>query len=147
MGALSHIVYASAATRDIEARELIDLLAQARRKNRELGITGMLLHSERSFFQVLEGEADTVGALFSRIAKDERHGRIAKIIEEPIAHRHFGDWSMAFTGASEAQLREIEGLNDFFRSGVCLADIDTGRAKKLLHAFANGRWRQSLGQA
>jgi hypothetical protein len=145
MPALVHLIYASAATRPIEEEEILQLLSGARRHNHEIGVTGMLLYSEGSFFQVLEGEATVVEELFEMISRDGRHERITRIIQETIHDRAFGDWSMAYTGATPEQLGAIEGLNDFFAEGTCLADIDAGRAKKLLKAFSAGRWRQSLG--
>jgi hypothetical protein len=143
--ALIHLIYASAATRPIEEEEILRLLSGARLHNREIGVTGMLLYSEGSFFQVLEGETAVVEELFELIGKDARHDRITRIIQEPIHDRAFADWSMAYTGATPEQLNAIEGLNDFFGEGTCLADVDAGRAKKLLKAFSAGRWRQSLG--
>jgi hypothetical protein len=145
MAALIHLIYASASTRPIAEEEILRLLAGARRHNREIGVTGMLLYAEGSFFQVLEGEAAVVEELFEVICRDGRHERITRIIREPIHNRAFGDWSMAYTGATPEQLATIEGLNDFFSEGTCLADIDAGRAMKLLRAFSAGRWRQSLG--
>jgi len=124
--------------------ELLRLLTRARQFNHSRSITGMLLYCDGSFFQVLEGEEPEIDALYRMIRKDPRHGKITQIIKEPIAHRSFSEWSMAFAGATPDQLDKIEGLKDFFTSGSCLADIDTGRAKKLLNAFSCGRWRNKL---
>ena len=141
---LIHIIYASAATEEISKAELLRLLKKSREHNANSGITGMLLHVEGSFFQVLEGEANKVEALFNRIEKDLRHAKITVIIREPIVARAFPEWSMGFTDATPKQLEEIEGLNDFFEQGSCLADVDTGRAKKILNAFSKGHWRSKL---
>ena len=37
---------------------------------------------------------------------------------------------------------QVPGLNDFFGAGHTLAQIDAGRAKKLLQAFSAGRWHR-----
>ena len=141
---LIHLIYVSTATEQFEEDTLIDLLDLARSKNREIDVTGMLLYSEGSFFQVLEGEQSVVESLYTKIATDNRHTKVTKIIQEPIEQRAFGKWTMAYTGATREQLSEIKGLNDFFARGTCLADIDQGRSKGLLKAFAEGRYRQSL---
>ena len=141
---LLHLIYASAATHVFSNEELILLLDKARNHNSQQDITGMLLHCHGSFFQILEGPESKVKTLFEIICKDQRHARITLIIQEPIFQRSFGDWSMGFTGATESQLEEIDGLTDFFQSGSCLADLDRGRAKKLLKAFASGSWRSKL---
>jgi hypothetical protein len=111
-------------------------------------LTGMLLHCDRdgSFFQVLEGESAATDQLFQKILRDERHSHVTLIIREPIAERSFGDWSMGFSSVSPEKLRKVPGLNDFFQKGLSFRELDAGRAKKLLIAFSEGRWRpQHLG--
>ncbi|MBX2812759.1 MAG: BLUF domain-containing protein [Myxococcales bacterium] len=142
---LVHLIYVSSATSRFEEQALMELLELARVKNAEIDITGMLLYSENSFFQVLEGEQARVDSLYNKISKDPRHTKVTKIIQEPIGQRAFGQWTMAYTGVTRKQLINLEGLSDFFSAGTCLSDIDSGRSKTLLKAFANGRWRQNLG--
>jgi hypothetical protein len=55
--------------------------------NKPLGITGMFLYSDGSFFQVLEGEAATVDALYEKLDRDKRHQQLTLIIREPIANQ------------------------------------------------------------
>jgi hypothetical protein len=144
MGRLIHIIYASAESTITMKDELLDLLEKSRKNNLNEGITGMLLHIEGSFFQILEGEEKSVEKLFELICRDQRHHKITVIIKESIAERAFSEWSMAFAGATKKQLENIEGLNDFFEHGSYLADIDPGRAKKILKAFSKGHWRAKL---
>jgi hypothetical protein len=104
----------------------------------------MLLHAEGSFFQVLEGPEDVLQALYRRISADKRHTQVTKIIWEPIAERAFDAWTMGFHQVSRVDLAGIAGVNDFFGGATCVADIDEGRAQKVLAAFAEGRWRKKL---
>jgi hypothetical protein len=138
---LMHCIYSSRAGTDIRDAEVQALLASARLKNAALGITGMLLLIEGSFFQVLEGGADSVDRTYDIIARDPRHDRVTQIIREPIAQRHFGEWSMGFAAMGPAEAQRLVGENDFFGSAACLEQINPGRAKKLLVAFGAGRWR------
>lgn len=136
-----HCIYssrASAAIRDVEVQAL---LASARRNNAALGITGMLLYIEGSFFQVLEGGAVAVDRVYDVIARDPRHDRVTQIIREPIAQRSFAEWSMGFETVGRADAQRLVGENDFFGSAGCLERINPGRARKLLIAFGAGRWR------
>jgi Sensors of blue-light using FAD len=142
-----HLIYASVATQDMGTAELTDLLQKARLANETLGLTGMLLHSDRNFFQVLEGESAVVDKLYEKIIRDHRHEQCTLIIREPIARRSFGDWSMGFSHVSPEELGRIEGLNDFFHTGSCLTQLDAGRAKKILAAFAGGSWRAKRAKA
>jgi hypothetical protein len=141
---LIHCIYASAASRDFETDELAELLQVARENNAKLGLTGMLLYAEGSFFQVLEGEADVVDALYVKIKRDKRHDNLALIIKEPIQERYFDDWTMGFYKVSRAELAGILGVNDFFRNDGAVDSDDASRARKLLAAFREGRWRQKL---
>lgn len=137
---LIHCIYASAATRPFDKGELAALLHDARNNNARLGISGMLLHAESSFFQVVEGPADVIDALFARIERDPRHEQVTLIIREPIPRRMFANWSMGFHDVSRADAQGIAGLNDFF-GNRSVTTLNAGRARKLLAAFRDGRWR------
>lgn len=128
----------------METAELAELLQKSREDNDRLGLSGMLLYSEGHFFQVLEGPADVVGALYARIEQDTRHDQVTAIIREPISKRHFDAWTMGFATLSRDELAGIAGVNDFFGTGHCFTELGAGRAKKLLAAFAAGRWRLKL---
>ncbi|MCU7871777.1 MAG: diguanylate phosphodiesterase [Candidatus Thiodiazotropha sp. (ex Lucinoma borealis)] len=144
MKPLIHLIYSSAATRELSEEDLIYLLDRARTKNSKLDVTGMLLYAEGSFFQVLEGDAPTVDELFRIIAQDERHTQVVTIIREPIPTRSFGEWSMSYSTITPQDVAHIVGLNDYFTQASCFGQINPGRAKKLLTAFKKGRWRTRL---
>jgi hypothetical protein len=143
MPSLEHLIYASVATQVFEAPQLAELLQKARASNELHGLTGMLLHSDAdgSFFQVLEGEPAAIDQLLQKLLLDERHSHLTLIIREPIPERSFAGWTMGFSSVSPDKLRKVPGLNDFFRKGSSFTDLDPGRAKKLLSAFVEGRWR------
>ena len=139
------LIYASAAAKEFRPSDLPDILRVARETNGPLGVTGMLLYSDGSFFQVIEGDAGVVDALYTKIAADPRHEKVTQIIREPIRARQFDDWTMGYLKMTQQEIETIEGLNDFFGDATCLAQIDGGRARKLLRSFADGRWRSRLG--
>lgn len=147
MSPLIHLIYASAASEAFTPDALVALLEKARAKNGALGVTGMLLHIDGSFFQVLEGEATTVDRLYEQIKSDARHAKVTLIIREPLARRAFGDWTMGHGEVTRPELASVPGLNDFFGERPCFTDIDPGRASKLLAAFAAGRWRTQISGA
>lgn len=142
MSDLVHCIYASTATGEMGADDLVALLARARVRNASLGVTGMLLHDQGNFFQVLEGPGSAVAHLYARIAADPRHRRVVEIIHEPIARRSFSAWTMGFAQLDDVDRTALPGLNDFFGAGHTLHQIDAGRAKKLLQAFSAGRWHR-----
>lgn len=140
---LIHYIYCSAATRDFSSAELASLLKKAREFNELHDLTGMLLYAEGSFFQVLEGPEAVVAELYAKIERDTRHEQVTKIIEEPIYTRSFAQWTMGFSNMSREELAKIAGTNDFFSKARCFAELDAGRAKKLLAAFRDGRWHKT----
>jgi uncharacterized Fe-S cluster-containing MiaB family protein len=141
---LVHCIYSSAQTIEFSHDDIIALLEAARKNNSKLGVTGILLYDSGSFFQILEGEPDVIQALYKKIENDKRHCRVSKIIYEPIESRSFSEWTMGYAGVTREKLRAIDGLNDFFYSRKCYTDLDEGRAKMLLIAFKEGKWRASI---
>jgi hypothetical protein len=107
----------------------------------------MLLYTEGSFFQVLEGVPDAVEALYARIELDPRHEQVTRIVTEAIPDKSFAQWTMGFSQVSREELALISGTNDFFGGSSCFLGLDSGRAKKLLSAFREGRWRKTLAGA
>jgi hypothetical protein len=144
MESLIHCIYSSAARQALDSNDLRALLDQARRNNSARGVTGMLLYVDQSFFQVLEGAEAAVDAIYERIKVDSRHHKLTRIIREPISRRAFGEWTMGFAHISELDLANLTGVNDFFSKNSITSTIDSGRAKKLLSAFAAGRWRAKI---
>ncbi len=93
---LLSIVYVSSA-RNLPTDEALEMMLQgARRKNTQLGITGMLLYGDGNFMQLLEGPETAVRELYAKIRRDPRHHMVTTILEEGGQPREFADWSMAY---------------------------------------------------
>ncbi len=137
---LSQIIYVSALDPAVGPTELLLLLQRARVFNEQRQITGILVEVEGSILQVLEGEPETISALFDRISADPRHLRVLKLIQEPVEARSFGDWSMGLAEMSRADIAALPGMNDFFKGGRSLADLAPGRARQVLSGFRRGMW-------
>lgn len=99
-----HLMYASYAKQDFSDEDLTELLIKARSNNSNLGITGMLVHRAGNFIQVLEGEEDTVKALYETIKADQRHAGEIIISEGEINERQFAKWAMDFRNYSKNAL-------------------------------------------
>jgi len=72
-----------------------ELFTDARRRNKERGISGALLVLDDWFVQALEGREDEVRALFGRIAADLRHEQVQLLDARPVRRRVFAKWAMA----------------------------------------------------
>jgi len=73
---------------------LSGILVQARRNNPGLGITGCLVCRHDMYLQLLEGETETIEALYGRIAKDDRHLAVERLLCTQVTSRMFPDWAM-----------------------------------------------------
>jgi len=93
---MRQLLYVSHCTRELAAGELNDILVAARANNALLGITGLLLHINGGFLQMLEGEERAVRELYTRIAMDRRHTDPRIMLDREIPVRVFADWSMGF---------------------------------------------------
>ncbi|MDP3388648.1 MAG: phosphate-starvation-inducible PsiE family protein, partial [Methylococcaceae bacterium] len=82
--------------------------------NSAKNITGILLFSNNTFLQVLEGDEASVNSMYALIEKDPRHTDITIIEKQPIIERAFPYWSMGFESVDSNQLSAIPGFNDFF---------------------------------
>lgn len=110
----------------------------ARVHNTTAGVSGMLLHLDGSFLQVLEGDAKVVHALFARIGGDLRHNKVVLLLQHDIATPNFPDWSMGFFDAS-GRGTALAG----YRKTAGFADLlgDTARIMRVVADFRDGRWR------
>ncbi len=139
---LVHLIYSSAATDiNLSEDELNIILEKSRKNNESNDVSGVLLYEGGTFFQVLEGDRSIVDNVYKAIINDSRHTNVTKIIEETIKESTFGEWTMGYPTISKKDLDAIPGLNDFFMKGKSFSDLEEGRARKLLSAFKNGKWR------
>jgi len=109
--AFYQLVYTSSASEHFTKVELLDLLAQSRNRNEELGITGLLLYHGGNILQVLEGDESAVEKLFGRIAMDTRHRGIIVLFREFIEEREFAQWAMGFRDLEDGSLESLEGYD------------------------------------
>jgi hypothetical protein len=135
---MHQIIYTSAASQEFSAAALKKLLVGARLRNKEAGVSGMLVYHDGTFLQALEGEKRAVTDVFLRIEKDPRHRNIAVLHRGPGPEaRVFGDWSMGyadFTGAAGI-LKGFVRFNDQLN----LRGLDSVRAVELLTACGRDR--------
>jgi Sensors of blue-light using FAD len=128
---MHQIVYTSTAVEDFSPADIERFLLDARRRNRALGVSGMLVFHDRTFLQALEGEQRAVNEIFARITSDRRHNEIEILHRgSGLDQRLFGGASMGFadfTGAVDI-LKAFVRLNERLR----IKELDGRRAMELL---------------
>ncbi|PSR53586.1 blue light sensor protein [Adhaeribacter arboris] len=107
-----YIVYLSTAAQLMSDEELKEILVVSNANNRALNVTGMLLYHEGSIVQVIEGEEQTVKALYTKIERDSRHRGIIKLSEGQLEQRNFPDWSMGFRTISAPEFAQLAGYQN-----------------------------------
>ena len=95
-GHVHELIYRSRSAGPFDRTEIGRILATARQRNATDGLTGLLLYSDDSFLQVLEGEVDTVRRTFARIGQDPRHRDLTVLADGPVDARRYPDWTMGF---------------------------------------------------
>lgn len=91
---LTTLIYRSQLTPSDDVLPLDTLVETAKRNNTALGVTGMLLFDGAHFLQVLEGEEETLDALFSKISRDVRHQHVVEMMRDYAPRRRFENVGM-----------------------------------------------------
>jgi len=128
---LKRVVYVSEKT-NVSDTTLKDIIASSKKNNPEEDITGCLLSGSNSFLQLLEGPADFIDTLYSKISKDNRHENVVTLCDEKIDERLFLSWSMKlapfenmewsngdFNAGNFLNITSEEALNVFVRLNEC----------------------------
>jgi hypothetical protein len=141
---LARIAYVSATSSDVPRDELGAMLSSWRRHNARRGVTGLFLYHRESVFQVLEGFPDIIQGLYATIAHDHRHRFVAKLIDEVMTERDFGDWSMGHARLRSVELGAIAPLQPLLDPAFRYWHCNEAMARALVTAFTDGPWRRSI---
>ena len=140
-----HMIYTSKERPDHGPLNLKKLLVNARMRNSDACVTGLLICHEGTFLQVLEGAESAVRKIFTRIEKDVRHQDIAVLgsVTTVGQGRQFGEWSMGFADETgSAQL--LKGFLAM-RSTHALTDLDGAQAMNILEYCTKNYTQQAAG--
>lgn len=109
------LIYTSRATPSMTALELQQIIAAARTRNASEQITGILLHSDGQFMQVIEGGRAAVERLQARLALDPHHEDMRVIYAHEVAQRDLSHWDMALREQPPDQLSAGSALSQFLQ--------------------------------
>lgn len=120
------------------------MLDRARERNREYGVTGLLLYCEGNFMQYIEGGQDAITAIFGIILADALHRDVTTLVDEPVMRREFEGWSMAYAPAHEDELAQLTAAEWHPRPAGIGIEPHRAKGKKLLRQFWKRQMRSSL---
>ncbi|MDJ0877939.1 MAG: BLUF domain-containing protein [Halieaceae bacterium] len=131
--------YASTQTAPLGTAGLIGLLNEAREFNQKHDITGLLLHRDDSFLQVIEGRKQDVLSLYEQIKQDPRHERVETLFEDYIEDREFSEWQMGFIELGGVDVSLLPGFSNFLVENEEPRSLleRLSRTKRLLLLFRN----------
>ena len=104
------LMYSSKATAPLSDVEINQILDKARTQNSANSITGALLYMDDVFFQVLEGDKETVHATMDKIKSDPRHQDITIFYEGNTDKPIFQQWKMAFLYVTPEEMSNWSGI-------------------------------------
>lgn len=94
---LRSVVYVSRSKQHMSLDELGKLLTQARASNLADGVSGVLLHHDGLFLQLIEGGPTAIDKLLKKITADRRHEGLLILVDSlQDRPRMFPDWKMGF---------------------------------------------------
>jgi hypothetical protein len=91
---LFEIFYCSVLTQDLPPATVGAIVTQARARNAQHEITGLLVFDGMRFCQHLEGPPDAVKALMQRIDRDSRHTDVRVVYQGAVAARRYSGFGL-----------------------------------------------------
>ncbi len=110
---LYELIYRSHASDNVSENDLKEILDVARKFNGQNNITGCLLYNNKQFLQLLEGEFNTLMALYERIKIDPRHKEVFLLHMRETDYRIYPDWTMAFKSMNKTEMKQKAGVTEF----------------------------------
>lgn len=133
------ITYTSHASRLFNRNTLPAITSVSRRNNAKREVTGLLVYYDRRFFQVLEGERETLVYLMNRIVADPRHREMEMVEHGTVDQRAFTTWRLccAPEDAPPPGMLPASPLHDLVPVNSDLRGRDP-RVRKHVRAFLAG---------
>ena len=104
------LAYTSSAKTEFNKRLLLDLLHDSRAYNTIDNISGVLIHKQGFFLQVIEGEPEAVNNLLKRLMIDPRHHKLKIIYDCSADKRLFSNWAMGCADFDQPELSMMPGI-------------------------------------
>lgn len=108
---LHRLIYVSERANFFDWADLKEIVAKSAENNARLGITGLLVLSDRYFLQVLEGPTSELSDLYGKILRDARHKNPRLLGYTPIHEQVFQIWSMRGVNLVNANSEFAERLS------------------------------------
>ena len=113
---MKRLIYSSHSSENIDFKVVGEILTHAVKRNKEIGITGMMVYDGKYFLQCIEGDETVVDELWQKLTKDTRHHSLYINGTEFDEKRLFRDWNMGYMNNRHEIQKMIQSVtgNDVF---------------------------------
>lgn len=102
------IFYVSSSIKDLSQTEIEVMMNDTKKQNDLNNITGIFMHSDKNFFQIIEGKNEDIEILYKKIKQDPRHFNIIKIFDNYIDNPQFSTFHKSYvTISTQKELKEL----------------------------------------
>ena len=134
---LKRIKYVSRFAEHLTQADVEAIAEVSQRNNAAREVTGVMASSGRLFYQVLEGPAEVVDALYATIVADPRHTDVLLLrSQSDVSARLFPQWSMHLVNLDDASGVRLAPLRALLTAVVELRGLSDGMATSLERALA-----------
>ncbi len=133
---MNYLIYVSTSAKLLNNDDLGQILLERRKNYNSRGITGMMLYSNGTIFQALEGEAENLDELFEQMHHDDTQKSIVKLKAGKAKSRTFTDWKMGFKVSCTDMMTEVAGFVDPLKHDFLDVYNHQHPAVNLLKSFA-----------
>jgi hypothetical protein len=105
------LLYISRMKEEYNKEDIEYMLNLFREKNKENGISGLMLYYEGNIIQYIEGNKKDVYILYNNIKNDIRHYNITKVVDESVIKRNFVNWQMGFKELNQDELSHTKFID------------------------------------
>ncbi|PZO43318.1 MAG: family 3 adenylate cyclase [Pseudanabaena frigida] len=136
---MKRLTYISNFSRSLTKKDIESIGKISQTNNCRQGITGVLLSCSGIFFQILEGEEESIDSLYEKILKDDRHNRILCLKSElNISARRFPDWSM--------EVIVLDENNDILLQPIKILLQTLGESQAILATYTQSGVLEAIGR-
>jgi hypothetical protein len=113
---MKRLIYSSNSSENVDFKIVGEILTHAMNRNKEIGITGMMVYDGHRFLQCIEGDETVVDELWQKLTKDTRHHSLYIHGTEFDDKRLFPEWNMGYMNNRPVIQKMIHSItaNDVF---------------------------------
>jgi len=126
----------------LKKEEIDAILIRSKSRNNKNKISGILIHSDGNFFQIIEGHKETVQELYLRIESDHRHHSMIRIFQKDIAYPSFNSLKKEFIAISGKKFKDY-ALQKYLDLEATYNKNNYASTSYLIHKFIYGETRHA----